>query len=437
MLQQQQQQQQQLQQQLQQQQQHLQQQLQQQQQQLEGFTGRERGGPPALLLLSSSSSSSSSSSKRLRFFLLSKACFKAWHLREQQQQQQEPQQQLLLPLCFRDFPRFFPASVLPETGGAHAAAPQLDLREAPPPPALSSLVALLPNETQQQQQQQRQRQQQLFEASESPVPSFLLSPYHGGWAASGGPVGGGLLAAAAAAAAAGEDSEVYDMTPALPGDLALEEVDEAAKEADALLPSLGEWPLLVPPPDDVTAAETDGDTLEALQRSLESSSSPRDLVVGAPQEDEVPEVVPLSERGEGAPTSPPPLPVAPEPSAVVRPLPTNPALKTDLLAYRRRTRGNTEHPEETTESLTAPETEGMLPPYKGSEELFVGGLLLAASGFLQMQGLRSQTGFFVVMVFAILGFLTAALGIYSQITSRNRRKRWIKKQGSLLDHLRN
>ncbi|KAL8447573.1 hypothetical protein Emag_004303 [Eimeria magna] len=243
---------------------------------------------------------------------------------------------------------------------------------------------------------------------------------------------GGLLAAAAAAAA--EESEVYDMTPELPAGISLEDVEDGAKEGDALLSSLDAWPLLGPPLEEIDAADAEGETLESLRPSFENSSSPkRRIGVGAPQEDEEPEAVPLSEGGP--PSLSPSLPLAQEPTTVGAP-PTIPALKTDLLAYRRRTRGNTEYLEETTATPTA-ETEGLLPPYKGSEELFVGGLLLAASGFLQMLGFRSQAGFFLVVVFAVLGFLSAVLGIYSQITSRSKRKRWIKKQGSLLDHLRN
>ncbi|KAL8438524.1 hypothetical protein Efla_006184 [Eimeria flavescens] len=139
-------------------------------------------------------------------------------------------------------------------------------------------------------------------------------------------------------------------------------------------------------------------------------------------------------RGGGGPPSDsfrlPPLPEREPPN------PPAPVVKTDLLAKRVRTKKPSNKGELI---LTEPDDdeEGLLPPYKGAEELFAGGVLMALSGLLQLQGFRSAASSFVIIVFSLMGALLALFGVVSQITSRSRRKQWIQKQGSLLDHLKN
>lgn len=109
--------------------------------------------------------------------------------------------------------------------------------------------------------------------------------------------------------------------------------------------------------------------------------------------------------------------------------------KTDLLAHRRRSRAPDDHSEAPLSVLDDTDGDG-LPPHKGAEELFVGGMLMAISGALKMQNVRGQAGLFLVLVFAIVGVMCAVMGALHQFLSYRKRKKWISNQGSLLDHLK-
>lgn len=109
--------------------------------------------------------------------------------------------------------------------------------------------------------------------------------------------------------------------------------------------------------------------------------------------------------------------------------------KTDLLAQRRRSRAPDDRNEAPLSEGDETDTDG-LPPHKGAEEMFVGGMLLAISGALKMQNVRSQAGMFLVLVFAIVGLMCALLGALQQLISYRKRKKWVRNQGSLLDHLK-
>lgn len=110
--------------------------------------------------------------------------------------------------------------------------------------------------------------------------------------------------------------------------------------------------------------------------------------------------------------------------------------KTDLLARRRRSRSPDDHGDAHV-SEADDETEGDgLPPHKGAEEMFVGGMLMAISGVLKLQNVKGQAGMFLVLVFAIVGIMCSVMGALQQLQSYRKRKKWIKNQGSLLDHLK-
>ena len=67
--------------------------------------------------------------------------------------------------------------------------------------------------------------------------------------------------------------------------------------------------------------------------------------------------------------------------------------------------------------------------------MFMGGLLLIIAGGMGMHNLRGMAGLFLGLVFALVGLLYSLFGIVYQVSSHRKRKRWIKAQGSLLDHL--
>ena len=110
------------------------------------------------------------------------------------------------------------------------------------------------------------------------------------------------------------------------------------------------------------------------------------------------------------------------------------AKKTDLLARRRRTQALSGHAEAAPSYSSSMEADA-LPPYRGTEEMFMGGLLLIIAGGMGMQNLRDTAGLFLGLVFALVGLLYSLFGVVYQVSSHRKRKRWIKAQGSLLDHL--
>lgn len=108
-------------------------------------------------------------------------------------------------------------------------------------------------------------------------------------------------------------------------------------------------------------------------------------------------------------------------------------VETDL-AKRRRPHPMSDHPDAYAPSNGRNLEAGRLPPYKGAEEMFVGGVLMAISGALKVHNVRSPPGFFFVFIFAVVGLMCALLGSIYQVTSYRKRKQWIKAQGSLLNH---